>query len=128
MSPEPESRPELDPTIDARESGAELPLSSPPSLAIHRLVLAGRYEILGLLGVGGMGAVYRVRDRSLDELVALKMLRSEHGTTPTLVARFRDEVRLARKVTHRNVARTFDLGEHEGTSFLTMELLEGRSL
>jgi serine/threonine-protein kinase len=91
-------------------------------------LVAGRYEILALLGIGGMGAVYRVKDTRLDELVALKMLRGELVATPGMQRRFHDEVKLARKVTHRNVARTFDIGDHEGTLFLTMELLDGESL
>src|SRR5262249_20544803 len=91
-------------------------------------VLAGRYEVLGLLGAGGMGAVYRVRDVRLGEIVALKMLRPEAGRTDEMIARFRGEVRLARRVTHRNVARTFDLGEHDGEPFLTMECVDGGSL
>ncbi len=89
--------------------------------------IASRYEVLGLLGVGGMGAVYKVRDIELDELVALKMLKRELAT-PQLLERFRREVKLARKVTHKNVARTFDLGEHEGERFLTMELVDGEAL
>ena len=91
-------------------------------------VIADRYEVLGLLGVGGMGAVYKVRDRELDEVVALKMLRQELAYAPDIVERFRREVKLARRVTHPNVARTFDLGEHAGERFLTMELIEGESL
>src|SRR4051812_47843546 len=72
--------------------------------------LADRYELLGLLGVGGMGAVYRARDAELDEMVALKMLRAEFNDDEPMLARFRTEVRLARRVTHPNVARTFDIG------------------
>jgi serine/threonine-protein kinase len=72
--------------------------------------------------------VYRARDLELDETVALKMLRRELVSDGTLLARFRQEVKLARRVTHRNVARTFDIGEHEGEKFLTMELVEGESL
>ncbi|CAN5545732.1 hypothetical protein BH09MYX1_BH09MYX1_16380 [soil metagenome] len=89
--------------------------------------IANRYEVLGLLGVGGMGSVYRVRDLELDEIVALKMLKRELAS-PQHTERFRREVKLARRVTHKNVARTFDLGEHEGERFLTMELVEGESL
>jgi serine/threonine-protein kinase len=92
------------------------------------MVIAGRYEVIGLLGVGGMGAVYKVRDRELDEVVALKMLKREIADSPGIVDRFRREVKLARRVTHPNVARTFDLGEHEGERFLTMEYVEGESL
>jgi serine/threonine-protein kinase len=91
-------------------------------------VLAGRYELLGLLGTGGMGSVYRARDRELDEVVALKMLRRDLVELPGMLDRFRREAKLARKVTHTNVARTFDIGEHEGAKFLTMEYVEGESL
>ncbi|WP_437965297.1 protein kinase [Sorangium sp. So ce260] len=90
--------------------------------------IAGRYEILGLLGTGGMGSVYRVRDVELDEVVALKMLRRDLADSVGMLDRFRQEVRLARRVTHRNVARTFDFGDHEGEKFLTMECVEGESL
>lgn len=91
-------------------------------------LFGGRYEILGMLGEGGMGTVYRARDVELDELVALKMLRHELSDAPGILARFRQEAKLARRVTHRNVARTFDIGEHEGAKFLTMELVDGESL
>src|SRR4051812_32694627 len=71
--------------------------------------LANRYELLGLVGVGGMGSVYRARDVELDETVALKVLRREISDTEGMLDRFRREVKLARKVTHRNVARVFDI-------------------
>ncbi len=90
--------------------------------------LAGRYELLGLIGVGGMGSVYRARDTELDELVAVKVLRRDLGADQQMLTRFRQEVKLARKVTHTGVARTFDLGEHEGERFITMELVPGESL
>jgi serine/threonine-protein kinase len=98
----------------------------PESLSRDRL--SGRYELLGLIGVGGMGAVYRARDFELDEVVALKMLRKELVASEDMLARFRQEVKLARRVTHRNVARTYDIGEHAGEKFLTMEYIEGESL
>jgi len=103
-------------------------LSSSPSAAVPPPKVAGRYVILGLLGRGGMGAVYRALDTELDEVVALKMLRSELGASEVLLERFRREVKLARRVTHPNVARMFDIGEHEGTKFLTMELIDGKTL
>jgi len=90
--------------------------------------LGGRYELLGLLGSGGMGTVYRAHDRELDEVVALKVIRRELVAQPDVVERFRREVKLARKVTHPSVARVYDLGEHHGEKFLTMELIEGHSL
>jgi serine/threonine-protein kinase len=90
-------------------------------------VVAGRYEILGLLGAGGMGRVYRAKDRELSEIVALKMLHPDVASDE-IVERFRQEVRLARRVTHKNVARTFDIGQHGTEKFLTMELVTGESL
>ncbi len=95
-----------------------------PTVTIGQL-FADRYQVEQLLGRGGMGSVYRVHDRELDEHVALKLL---EAASPELITRFRREVRLARRVTHRNAARTFDLGEHGGLRFLTMELVDGESL
>ncbi len=75
-----------------------------------------------------MGSVFRALDRELDEEVALKILRPELAATQDALVRFRREVKLARRVTHTNVARTYDLGEHDGIRFLTMELILGASL
>ena len=91
-------------------------------------LVGGRYAVLGMLGVGGMGTVYRARDTELDEIVALKMLKKELVETPGMLERFRQEVKLARRVTHTNIARTFDIGEHDGEKFLTMEYVDGESL
>ncbi len=91
-------------------------------------VFAGRYEVRSLLGVGGMGSVYRVFDRELEEVVALKVIRRDLVGEPGIVDRFRREVKLARKVTHRNVARVYDLGESEGQRYFTMEYVDGPSL
>ncbi len=91
-------------------------------------VFAGRYEIRALLGVGGMGSVYKALDRELDDLIALKVIRNELLVLPGVVERFRREVKLARKVTHRNVARVYDLGESEGERYFTMEYIDGLSL
>jgi serine/threonine-protein kinase len=92
------------------------------------MALSDRYDILELIGEGGMGAVYRARDRELDEIVALKMIRKELVDEPAIVERFRREVKLARRVTHANVARTFELGSADGQLFCTMELVDGESL
>jgi serine/threonine-protein kinase len=75
-----------------------------------------------------MGTVYKVRDLELDEIVALKTLRHEWIDAPGALERFKREVKLARRVTHRNVARTFDIGEHGREKFLTMEYVDGPSL
>jgi serine/threonine protein kinase len=91
-------------------------------------VLAGRYALTQLLGSGGMGAVYRAHDRELDEVVAVKVLHKEVAALPGMLDHFRGEVKLARRVTHRNVARTFEFGEHQGLRFLTMEYIRGEPL
>ena len=101
------------------------PPSSPTPLSER---IAGRYRVEGLLGVGGMGRVYRAYDEELGERVALKMLRPELLDSREALEGLRQEVKLARRVTHRNVARTFDIGEHEGQRFMTMELIEGAPL
>jgi tetratricopeptide (TPR) repeat protein/TolB-like protein len=96
-------------------------------------VVAGRYEIEGFLARGGMGEVYRVFDRELGESVALKTILPRSADDPMTLDRFRREIQIARKVSHRNVCRIFDLGRHvqpdgQDVVFLTMELLEGVSL
>lgn len=95
-------------------------------------VLAGRYRILELLGSGGMGEVYEVEDQELDERVALKVIRQETPFDSGVLDRLRREVQLARRVTHPNVCRVFDLGHHQHQGqdciFLTMELIKGETL
>src|SRR5467141_42371 len=91
-------------------------------------LLAERYEILELLGQGGMGAVYKARDTELGRLVALKLIRADLASNPEILLRFKQELILAREVTHRNVIRIFDLGQAKGFKFITMEFVEGRDL
>src|SRR5271165_1950317 len=91
-------------------------------------VLAGRYEILEMLGEGGMGAVYKARDRELTRTVALKVIRPDLVRDPAIVERFKQELRLSHQVTHKNVIRIYDLGEGEGVKFITMEYIEGKDL
>ncbi|OLD01345.1 MAG: hypothetical protein AUI89_04645 [Gemmatimonadetes bacterium 13_1_40CM_3_65_8] len=92
-------------------------------------VFAGRYEVKEILGAGGMGVVYRAFDRELQEPVAIKTLRPEAMAGGTVALdRFKQEIRLARRIAHRNVVRTYDLGEVNGTYYLTMEYVEGTSL
>jgi len=90
---------------------------------------AGRYEVKEILGAGGMGVVYRAFDRELQEPVAIKTLRPEAMAGGTVALdRFKQEIRLARRIAHRNVVRTYDLGEQNGVYYLTMEYVEGTSL
>jgi tetratricopeptide (TPR) repeat protein/predicted Ser/Thr protein kinase len=137
-----------DPSLGATLTGGTLPPESTPkatyawSIAVDAphdalssqgeeligTMLADRYEILELLGQGGMGAVYKARDTELDRLVALKLIRPELASNPEILRRFKQELILAREVTHRNVIRIFDLGQAKGIKFITMEFVEGRDL
>jgi eukaryotic-like serine/threonine-protein kinase len=91
-------------------------------------VLAQRYEILEILGEGGMGAVYKAMDRELSRPVALKVIRPDLAGNQAILDRFKQELLLAREVTHKNVIRIYDLGEAEGMKFITMEYVEGKDL
>jgi serine/threonine-protein kinase len=91
-------------------------------------LIASRYRILAPLGRGGMGAVYRAHDEVLDEEVALKILRPEVAGTPEMAARFRSEIKLARKVSHWNVCRIHEYGEEGGLQYISMELISGATL
>ena len=91
-------------------------------------VLGGRYEILQLLGEGGMGAVYKAMDRELDRPVALKLIRPQLASNPSILARFKQELLLAHQVTHKNVIRIYDFGDADGVKFITMEFVEGQDL
>jgi eukaryotic-like serine/threonine-protein kinase len=91
-------------------------------------LLGGRYEIEKPLGEGGMGAVYKAKDLELERLVAIKVIRPELAGNPDILQRFKQEILLASKVTHRNVIRIYDLGEADGIKFITMEYLEGEDL
>jgi serine/threonine protein kinase/Tfp pilus assembly protein PilF len=91
-------------------------------------VLGGRYEIQKLLGMGGMGAVYKARDIEVDRTVGLKVIRPDLAGNPAILARFKQELVLARQVTHRNIIRIYDLNEADGVKFITMEFIEGEDL
>jgi hypothetical protein len=91
----------------------------------HGTVFAGRYEIRRLLGRGGAGFVVQAHDRALDEQVAIKMLRPEHGAEREWIERLAREVKLARQIRHPNVCRVFDFGQADGRAFLVMELARG---
>jgi tetratricopeptide (TPR) repeat protein/predicted Ser/Thr protein kinase len=91
-------------------------------------ILGERYEVVRLLGQGGMGAVYQAKDRELDRQVALKVIRGDMAANPEILRRFKQELILARQITHKNVIRIFDLGQSEGIKYITMEYIEGEDL
>ena len=118
-TPSPRSPSPPRPISDTQAGAAELKIG---------YLLAGRYELVQLLGEGGMGAVYKARDIELEREVALKVIKPELAEHPEILQRFKQELILARQVTDRNVIRIFDIGEAEKTKFITMEYLEGENL
>ena len=120
------------PGVTSEERGTAITASMVPiggPMPESGTVVNGRYEILESVGKGGMGVVFRAQDRELDEVVALKVLRQEAlEEDASLVGRFKQEIKLARRITHRNVLRTHDLGEWNGTPYISMEYLEGVTL
>src|SRR5271170_6816328 len=92
------------------------------------MLLAQRYEVVEILGQGGMGAVYKATDRELNRTVAIKVIRPDLARDRGIVDRFKQELLLAHQVTHRNVIRIYDLSEADGMKFITMEYVEGDNL
>ena len=91
-------------------------------------LLGLRYDLLNKLGSGGMGIVYKARDRETGEIIALKVLKSTLTDDPTLMERFRNELRLARRITHHNVCRIYDFNRVDDSAFISMEFVDGDSL
>ncbi|HEY2737255.1 MAG TPA: protein kinase, partial [Thermoanaerobaculia bacterium] len=91
-------------------------------------LMGHRFEILSVLGAGGMGVVYKARDRELDDLVALKMLKRELWGDQSQLDRLKSELKLARRITHPNVLRTHDFGEVDGIPYISMEYVRGVTL
>jgi eukaryotic-like serine/threonine-protein kinase len=128
----------VDPQAAARLSGVDLAAAAAPTVVTERSailadlapgkVLGSRFELLTVLGGGGMGVVYKARDRELGDLVALKVLKRELWEDTTQLERLKDELRLARKITHPNVLRTYDFGELDGIHFISMEYVRGVTL
>ena len=111
----------------SKGSGSISPYLGAPILEVGT-ILGQRYEIISILGVGGMGAVYQARDLELGRTVALKVIRPDLAGNQSIIDRFKQELILATQVTHRNVVRIYDLGESEGMKFITMEFVEGQDL
>src|SRR2546426_5641057 len=109
------------PAAGAGRAGTATPVGQGRGFA-PGVVLAERYRIVGLLGRGGMGEVYRADDLKLGQPVALKFLPSHLLSDGAAVARFHREVRIARQVSHKNVCRVYDIGEIGGQHYLSMEL------
>ena len=133
------SDPDFPTWIDSSSSGPNTPTTLGQAITSNRFsapeftlppgrILAQRYEILQILGEGGMGAVYKAIDRELDRLVALKVIRPELAGNLDILQRFKQEILLASKVTDRNIIRIYDLGDAEGLKFITMEYIEGEDL
>jgi tetratricopeptide (TPR) repeat protein/predicted Ser/Thr protein kinase len=120
----------VSPTLAGAPSPPQEPLRLPRSDAEFRegTEITSRYRVVKLLGRGGMGAVYHVFDRELDREVALKVIRPELAESLKALERFKREIQLSSKVTHKNVLRVYDLGESGGVRFLTMQYVEGDSL
>jgi eukaryotic-like serine/threonine-protein kinase len=122
------------------ECGTQLPPpKGPPPVVTETLqtpvrelttgsTFAGRYQVIEELGHGGMGRVYRVLDQKLDEEVALKLIKPEIAADRDTIKRFHNELRLARKIAHRNVGKMYELMEDAGTHFITMEYVPGQDL
>lgn len=127
---EPPEQPTV-PMVTSTASGGQLRAresSLPGQRFVPGVVLGRRFRIVGLLGQGGMGEVYRAEDLRLGETVALKLLPAELARDATALGRLHREVRLARQVAHPNVCRVFDVGEAEGLAFISMEYIDGEDL
>ncbi|MFQ6110183.1 MAG: protein kinase, partial [Candidatus Aminicenantales bacterium] len=110
----------------------EVPYTKTLEIPIQELtrgtLFAERYEIIEELGTGGMGNVYRVEDKKTNEEIALKLIRPEISADKKTIERFSNEIKLAHKISHRNVCRMFHLGEEKGTHYITMEYVPGEDL
>jgi tetratricopeptide (TPR) repeat protein/TolB-like protein len=110
--------------VKSRPTGGVLLATTLP----EGLRIGWRYRVKSLLGIGGMGTVYRARDEELERDVALKLIRSDIAENPAALERFKREIQLSSQVTHKNVLRVYDLGEADGIRFLTMQFVEGDDL
>lgn len=110
--------------IDPQTKTLETPLKK----LSRGTVISGRYEVIEELGKGGMGSVYRVEDKRIHEEVALKLIKPEIAAEKTTLERFNNELKLARRIAHRNVCKMFDLDEEDGRHYITMEYVRGEDL
>jgi len=118
----------LTPIPDAPDESRTQTLAPPSDPFSTGILFAGRYQIIEELGRGGMGRVYKAFDTKIQERIAVKIIRPEIAGDEKTIARFRNELKLARQITHRNVCRTHDLGDSGGTHYITMEYVAGENL
>jgi len=109
-------------------AGAKRAMSTTANILEVGQVLGGRFEIQEMLGIGGMGAVYKAYDRDIDRVIALKCIRPELAKDPEITQRFTQELLLARQIAHKNIIRIFDVRDSGGLKFITMEYVEGQDL
>ena len=114
--------------IPAKEIPVTETFETPKEELTTGITFAGRYQIIEELGKGGMGKVYKVFDTRIKEKVCLKLIKPEIASDKKTIQRFSNELRLSRKISHRNVCRMFDLSEAEGSYFITMEYVPGEDL
>jgi serine/threonine-protein kinase len=116
------------PLPESKDSGITDTMETPKEELTRGTTLADRYEIIEELGRGGMGRVYRVDDLKLKQEIALKLIKPEIVLDKKTIGRFRNELKTARMISQKNVCRMFDIGEAEGTHFITMEYVRGEDL
>jgi len=117
----------LDPAGDISISKT-MTLETPGEELARGTIFAGRYEIIEELGSGGMGKIYRAYDKKIEGEVAIKLIRPEIALEKKTIDRFRNELKIAREIAHRNVCRMYDLNEEKGTYYITMEYVRGEDL
>ncbi len=116
------------PLPSSNEIPVTVTLETPTEELTRGTLFANRYEIIEELGKGGMGKVYRVEDKKIKEEVALKLIKPEIASDKKTIERFSNELKMARKIAHRNVCKMYDLGEEKGTHYITMEYVPGEDL
>jgi tetratricopeptide (TPR) repeat protein len=116
------------PSIEGAQISFTKTLLTPIEDLAQGALFANRYEILEELGKGGMGKVFKARDNEIHEEVAIKLLRPEIAANEKIIERFRNELKIARKISHENVCRTYHFSKEEGTPYITMEYVQGEDL
>jgi serine/threonine protein kinase/tetratricopeptide (TPR) repeat protein len=116
------------PLHPSNEIGVTKTIETPAEEYPRGSTFANRYKIIEKIGVGGMGAVYRVEDTNIGQDIALKLIKTDIASDKKTIERFRNELKTTRMISHRNVCRMFDLAETEGTYYITMEYVPGEDL